>query len=245
MSAICVLDDIAPRFPQTNNALLEPNGLLAVGGNLKPKTLIEAYSRGIFPWFNDDQPILWWSPTPRLALDPADLHIGRSLRKAAKKRLFQISVDTAFPEVITQCSDVERDGQDGTWINDDIIDAYCQLHELGYAHSIEAWHQGQLAGGLYGIALGGVFFGESMFSSISGASKQAFVTLVLQLRHWGFNLIDCQVQTQYLMSFGAKEISRENFEKRLKKGVSAEMDIHWKKDWAMSEYGYEGLDEPS
>lgn len=203
-------------FPDVSLALEEPDGLLAVGGNLSPARLAAAYRHGIFPWYNDDQPILWWAPNPRAVLFPAELKISRSLQKTLRKTLhnkkFTVSFDQAFAEVIEACSAPRKPHNDpGTWITDDMKQAYQQLHAQGLAHSVECWRDGKLVGGLYGVAIGQVFFGESMFSQETDASKVAFVTLVQQLSRWGFALIDCQVQSQHLESLGARTIRREDF----------------------------------
>lgn len=197
-------------FPPAELALREPNGLLAVGGDLSPQRLLRAYRQGIFPWYNAGQPILWWSPDPRLVLFPADLKISRSLRKALRRGAFRITLDTAFQAVIVACAEPRTDGQ-GTWITREIAAAYARLHELGHAHSVEVWQEGRLVGGLYGVALGKVFFGESMFTRVSDASKVGFVHLVRQLERWGYGLIDCQVYTGHLASLGATLISRAAF----------------------------------
>jgi leucyl/phenylalanyl-tRNA--protein transferase len=197
-------------FPPLTRALSNPNGLLAVGGCLSPRRLINAYRHGIFPWYNPDEPILWWSPNPRLVLFPEQLVISRSLRKTIKKQLFSISFDQAFAEVISACARVRKEGP-GTWISKEIYQAYSLLHRLGIAHSIEAWQDGKLVGGLYGVALGQVFFGESMFHSKTDASKVAFATMAEQLKIWDYHLIDCQVHTGHLVRFGAQEIARDNF----------------------------------
>lgn len=235
-----LLNGEKPQFPPTDWALEEPNGLLALGGNLEPETILNAYQRGIFPWFSEQDPILWWSPSPRMALIPSELHIGKSLKKLAKKCPFQITVDCSFSEVITKCSTAPRAGQDGTWITPEMEDAYNRLHELGYAHSVEAKVENKLVGGLYGIAIGGVFFGESMFSDISGASKIAFASLCLQLQKWGFELIDCQVHTDYLASFGAKELTRNEFEQRLARAVSCPSLMDWQERWSLGVCGFDG-----
>jgi leucyl/phenylalanyl-tRNA--protein transferase len=203
-------------FPDVSLALEEPDGLLAVGGDLSPARLTAAYRQGIFPWYNDDQPILWWAPNPRAVLFPADLKISRSLQKTLRKTLhnkkFTVSFDQAFAEVIEACSGPRKPHNDpGTWITDDMKQAYQQFHAQGLAHSVECWCDGKLVGGLYGVAIGQVFFGESMFSRQTDASKVAFVTLVQQLSRWGFALIDCQVQSQHLESLGARNIRREDF----------------------------------
>lgn len=201
-------------FPDVELALAEPDGLLAVGGDLSPDRLLSAYSQGIFPWFSGNQPILWWSPNPRAVLFPEDLKISRSLRKRIRKQEYSLSLDEAFEEVVRQCAAPRKD-QDGTWITDEMRHAYGRLHEQGYAHSVEVWHQGDLVGGLYGIALGKVFFGESMFSRRSDASKLAFAYLVRQLQLWGYPLIDCQVSSAHLHSLGAVNIDRSEFRRQL------------------------------
>lgn len=214
-----------PVFQLTNKLIFPPphladdDGLLAVGGDLSVKRLLLAYSQGIFPWYSDDSPILWWSPDPRLVLIPGELHISRSLRQAMKKGTFRVTVDTAFEEVIRCCAAVRRKGQRGTWITEDMIKAYIRLHHSGYAHSVESWREDRLAGGLYGVLLGKAFFGESMFSRESDASKTAFVSYVEMLREQGVTLIDCQVATAHLKSFGAKEVPREFFLKMLRKAL--------------------------
>ncbi|RLA18067.1 MAG: leucyl/phenylalanyl-tRNA--protein transferase [Gammaproteobacteria bacterium] len=202
-------------FPDSDLALNEPNGLLAVGGCLSTERLINAYQHGIFPWYSQDEPILWWTPSPRLVIYPENLKISKSLRKTVRKGLFNITFDSAFSEVIEQCGS-PRSGGDETWITEEIKEAYLALHKKGFAHSVEAWQDDKLVGGLYGVSIGAVFFGESMFSHISNASKVAFVTLVTQLQKAGYQLIDCQVRTEHLISLGAEEISREQFSKHLK-----------------------------
>lgn len=248
MSQIPWLDNSTPIFPSTDQARTDPNGLLAAGGNLSTQTLLSAYTQGIFPWYSDGQPILWWSPSPRMILKPQEAHFGRSLRKLAKKKLFDISADTQFTQVMCLCADIARTNQDGTWITDEIIEAYSALHTLGFAHSIEAWHNGQLVGGLYGVAIGNAFFGESMFSLMSGASKIAFASLVVQLNAWGYTLIDCQMHTEYLASFGAQEADRHIFEKQLslstEKGARGPQIAHkqnWQKNWQLPKHGYDGV----
>ena len=212
------LDNDEP-FPPLASALREPNGLLAAGGDLSPQRLIEAYRRGIFPWFNPGEPILWWSPDPRMALFPAEMKISRSLRKTLNKRAYEIRVDTAFRQVMEACA-APRDGHSGTWITPAMIDAYAELHRQGLAHSIETWVDGQLAGGLYGVSLGRMFYGESMFSRATDASKIAFVHLVRQLDRWDFGLIDCQMKTAHLAAFGAREIPRAEFSQKLSELVN-------------------------
>ncbi len=202
-------DNTAP-FPDPALALREPDGLLAAGGDLSPQRLLNAYRQGIFPWYSAGQPILWWSPDPRAVLYPRDLHVSRSLRKTLRKGEYRVSFDTAFTEVIRHCAQPRADGL-GTWITAEMIAAYCRLHQLGHAHSVEAWHEGVLVGGLYGVALGHVFFGESMFSRRSDASKVAFVHAVTVLRDAGYQLIDCQVASAHLSQFGATLIPRRAF----------------------------------
>lgn len=206
-------------FPPLEKALDDPNGLLAVGGDLSPQRLIEAYRSGIFPWFNEDEPIFWWSPDPRMVLFPEELKISRSLRKTLHKDYYQIRTDTAFMQVMQACA-APRKGQSGTWIHPEMIAAYTALHGMGLAHSVETWIDGELVGGLYGVALGKVFFGESMFSRSTDASKIAFVHLVKQLQYWEFGLIDCQVKTHHLASLGAREISRASFSRQLETLIS-------------------------
>ncbi|HQO77005.1 MAG TPA: leucyl/phenylalanyl-tRNA--protein transferase [Thermodesulfobacteriota bacterium] len=207
-------------FPPPEAA--EPDGLLAIGGDLSIERVLLAYQCGIFPWYTEDSPILWWSPDPRLVLYPEDLVISRSLLKAIKKGTFTVTLDTAFEDVIRGCAEQKRRGQQGTWIVEDMITAYCRLHEQGFAHSVESWYQGALAGGLYGVALGRIFFGESMFYRVKNASKVAFVHLVQLLRAWEFDLIDCQVYTSHLHHFGALEISRNEYLDRLRNSLSGD-----------------------
>ncbi len=208
---------LGPRdpFPPLNRALRRPNGLLAMGRNLSVGTLIEAYAQGIFPWFSEGDPILWWSPDPRMVLFPQELHVAKSLARRLKKDDFRVTADTAFGDVIRACA-APRDGEPGTWINRRMITAYERLHTAGVAHSIETWMDGQLAGGLYGVAIGRAFFGESMFARRSDASKIALVYLVRQLERWGFGMIDCQMKTGHLATFGAREIPRRDFVERIR-----------------------------
>lgn len=196
-------------FPDPSES--EPDGLLAVGGDLSPERLLLAYAEGIFPWYAEGLPILWHSPDPRMVLRPRALHVPRSLRKIQRRAPFEIHLDRAFDEVIERCARVRRPEGEGTWITEDMRRAYVRLHELGFAHSAEAWREGRLVGGLYGVSLGGAFFGESMFADVSDASKLAFVTLVRQLERWDFDLVDCQVRTEHLARFGAEEWVRERF----------------------------------
>lgn len=200
-------------FPSPEEA--EPDGLLAVGGDLSCDRLLLAYKLGIFPWYSEGQPILWWSPDPRLVLEPAEFHVSRRLRQILKKGTFQVTFDRAFPSVIQACALAPRRGQDGTWITREMQQAYIRLHEQGFAHSVESWSEGKLVGGIYGVSLGRCFFGESMFSHKSNASKIALAILVQQLKAWRFHLLDAQVTTQHLLSLGAKEIPRFVFLQRL------------------------------
>ncbi len=208
-------------FPPTSTALKEPNGLLAIGGDLSPARLLSAYRNGIFPWFSDDEPIMWWSPSPRMVLFPEALKVGRSLKKTINKQLFEIRFNTAFEAVMQACSEASRPDQDGTWITQAMIEAYCKLHQMGYAHSAEAWQNGQLVGGCYGIKIGTIFFGESMFHHVSDASKVAFVHLVQHLHASGTTMIDCQMNTAHLARFGAQEVDRKIFEQQLHIGIQA------------------------
>ena len=201
-------------FPPVGRALREPNGLLAAGGDLSVPRLVQAYRRGIFPWYSDDQPILWWSPDPRMVLYPAELKISRSLGKRMRRRDYRVTADTAFSEVIRACAKPRADGA-GTWITQAMTGAYEALRRAGHAHSVETWIDGELAGGLYGVALGRAFFGESMFTRQPDASKIAFVHLVRQLRRWSYGLIDCQMATAHLARFGAREIARAAFLRNL------------------------------
>lgn len=217
-------------FPPVHQALRNPAGLLAAGGDLSPARLIAAYAHGIFPWYGPGDPILWWSPDPRMVLFPEELKVQRSLVKVMRRRHYQIRVDSAFEQVMAGCA-APRAGQDGTWIGPGMIAAYTKLHELGVAHSVETWIAGELAGGLYGIALGRMFYGESMFTRVPDASKIAFVHLVRQLQRWGFGMIDCQMNTAHLARFGAREIPRPDFIARLDDLVSlAPVPAPWRFD---------------
>jgi len=208
-----------PVFPDPE--LAEPDGLLAVGGDLSPDRLLRAYADGIFPWYSEETPILWWSPEPRMVLLPAEFHVPRSLRRTMRSGAFEVRADTAFGEVIRRCADKDRPGQDGTWITPEMVQAYERLHDLGYAHSFEAWEGGELAGGLYGVSLGAAFFGESMFADRPDASKVAFAASVEWLRARGFELVDCQVDTEHLRRFGAREIPRAEFLARLRNAMAS------------------------
>ncbi|MGD2074731.1 MAG: leucyl/phenylalanyl-tRNA--protein transferase [Gammaproteobacteria bacterium] len=212
--------DTSLAFPDVSLALREPDGLLAVGGDLTPERILAGYRRGIFPWYSDDQPILWWSPDPRSVLYPSRLRIARSLRKTLRKCRFKVTLDRAFERIIRACA-APRPGSAGTWITPEMATAYILLHNKGYAHSAECWLGEQLVGGLYGVALGKVFFGESMFSRATDASKVAFACLVRQLESWGFGLIDCQVHSAHLASLGAEQIPRVTFIRQLDAWCSA------------------------
>jgi leucyl/phenylalanyl-tRNA--protein transferase len=201
-------------FPDVELALQEPDGLLAIGGDLSCERLLNAYANGIFPWYGPGQPILWWSPDPRLVLKPESLHVSRSLKKTLKKGLFRVTLDEAFESVIGYCAGA-RNNTSGTWITPEMSAAYLELHRRGYAHSVECWRDQQLVGGLYGVSIGRVFFGESMFAHASDASKVALATLAAQLQRWDFPLIDCQVHTRHLESLGATSLSRREFTARL------------------------------
>lgn len=198
-------------FPPVEHALSYPDGLLAIGGDLQPERIIAAYERGIFPWYSEEQPILWWSPDPRMVLFPEELRVTRSLRKNIRNGGFHVTLNRAFEAVVEYCASTPRQDQDGTWLLPEMREAYQQLHQRGIAHSVECWHRGQLVGGLYGLGLGRVFFGESMFSRRSNASKVAFAVFVRRLQAWGYEMIDCQVYTEHLESLGAQPIPRKNF----------------------------------
>ena len=198
-------------FPPLSQALTEPNGLIAIGGDLSVNRLLNAYKQGIFPWYNEGDPVAWYSPNPRMVLFPAELKVSNSLKKTLKKRVFDIRFNSAFKEVITACSQTPRDGQPSTWISSDMINAYYQLHDLGFAMSAESWLDGKLVGGCYGIKIGRMFYGESMFHHVTDASKVAFVHLVNHLNNQNVGLIDCQMKTPLLAGFGGREIKREDF----------------------------------
>lgn len=212
-----------PRFTNAfpDPRLAPPDGPMALGGDLSVTRLLQAYRQGIFPWFSEGEPILWWCPDPRFVLLPRDIVISHSLQKELKKACWEVTFDTAFEEVIRACARTARPGQDGTWIVNDMIDAYTRLHAEGYAHSVECWRDGKLAGGLYGVSLGAAFFGESMFHHRPNASKVAFVRLVERLTAWEFQLVDCQQPTEYLASFGATCWPRETFLRALDNAISA------------------------
>jgi leucyl/phenylalanyl-tRNA--protein transferase len=206
-----------PIFPPPDYA--DPSGLLAVGGDLSSERLLEAYRLGIFPWYSDDQPILWWSPDPRLTLDIADFKISRSLGKTLRRGQFKVTFDRAFEEVIQACASVPREAQNGTWITQEMQEAYINLHGLGYAHSVESWLGDKLVGGLYGVSLGKAFFGESMFHLQADASKVALASLVENLKRWEFQFIDAQMTTEHMLRLGAKELPRRVFLKRLQSAL--------------------------
>ena len=218
------LDDHATdRFPDPRTALPQPNGLLAFGGDLSPARLVTAYAHGIFPWFNEGEPILWWSPDPRCVFHTDQLHPNRSLRRALKGTSWHVTVDRAFGQVMEACA-APRAGQFGTWISPAMIDAYSALHEAGYAHSVEAWDGDRLVGGVYGVSLGRLFCGESMFSACSGGSKLALCALAALLREWEFPLIDAQVSNDHLLGLGAQEIPRAEFLKNVTQLTTAPFD---------------------
>lgn len=216
-------------FPPPEGA--DASGLVAVGGDLSPERLLAAYSAGIFPWPLVERPLLWFSPDPRMVLRPRELVVSKSLRKTLRRGVFEVRLDTAFERVVRRCAEIPRRGEAGTWITDDMADAYARLHELGFAHSAEAWQDGALVGGLYGVSLGASFFGESMFADRADASKAAFAVLAEQLAAWRFDLIDCQVHTDHLARFGAREWSRKRFLTALRRSLEAPTrQGHWKLD---------------
>jgi len=221
--------DQSYNFPPISLALTEPNGLLAAGGDLSPSRIISAYEQGIFPWYSDDQPILWWSPNPRCIILPQDAHSSKSLKKHIRKTNPILTFDTCFEDVIHYCARTESD--DGTWITEEMESAYINLYKLGHAHSVEVWENNQLIGGLYGLAIGKCFFGESMFSRKPNSSKIAFTSLCEQLHKWGYTLVDCQVENPHLISLGASTVDREHFLSILKPGVSQQPNTHlWQFD---------------
>lgn len=219
---------IEPDFPPVDKALRDPDGLLAIGGDLAPERILSAYRRGIFPWFSEGQPILWWAPDPRCVIVPGQMKISRSLRKTLRKGSYHLSCDRAFGDVISACAS-PRDGIRDTWITRDVHLAYQRLHSLGHAHSVECWHKGKLVGGLYGIAIGSVFFGESMFSRMPDASKTALAWLSERLAAHGFPLIDCQIDSPHLRSLGARLIPRHEFTRQLEIGCEQVPDIDWRR----------------
>jgi len=201
-------------FPPVAQAMRQPNGLLAAGGDLTPARLLDAYRHGIFPWFNEGDPILWWSPDPRMVLFPAEFKISHTLQKTLRRGKYQVRTDSAFEQLVRACAS-PRNGQNGTWIQEEMIAAYVRLHQMGHAHSIETWMEGELVGGLYGVSIGRMFYGESMFSRKTDASKIALAHLIQQLKQWDFGMIDCQMNTAHLASLGAREIPRKEFIARL------------------------------
>lgn len=223
------LNDDTP-FPPVERALRAPDGLLAAGGSLAPHRLLEAYRRGIFPWFNEGDPVLWWSPDPRTVLFPGEFKISRSLRKSLRREIFEIRTDTAFERVMRACA-APRKGQAGTWVGEDMIAAYVSLHRMGVAHSVEAWSEGDLVGGLYGVGIGRMFYGESMFSRKNDASKVALAHLAAQLQRWNIGMIDCQMHTPHLASLGARQLPRAEFIERLRELVqSPDIPCRWQFD---------------
>lgn len=244
MAQIPWLDPKTIFFPSPALALNEPNGLLAAGGDLSPERILAAYQRGIFPWFNPGEPILWWSPNPRTVIYPNQLHISKSLRKVIRNGTYRVTFDRCFTEVVRACAE-PRSYANGTWISNEIIASYSALHKQGYAHSIEVWKTNttgeELVGGLYGIALGKVFFGESMFSRADNASKVGLAFLVAQLNAWDFQLIDCQVANDHLFSLGAVEIPREQFQKLLVDFVKVTRD--YPQNWSDLKTEPEGMHE--
>jgi len=214
------------KFPHPNEA--NEDGIVAWGGDLTPSRLIKAYQSGIFPWYSKDDPIIWWSPNPRLIMELDDFKLSRSLKKSIKK--FTYKFDTNFKKVITRCGTKERNDQNGTWIQDEIIEAYETLHGMGIVHSIESYQDNKLVGGLYGVVVGKVFCGESMFADVTDASKSAYAILINHLKNWGYEFIDCQVPTDHLKTLGAKEVSREYFIKRLEKVNIDTIEHIWKVD---------------
>jgi len=228
-------------FPPVEKALQHPNGLLAAGGDLSENRLLNAYRQGIFPWFNPEEPILWWSPDPRMVLIPGEFIVSHSLAKILRKGTFEVRFDSAFEQVMRCCAeprDNKLDGHHGTWILEEMIEAYCALHQSGYAHSVEVWKDEKLVGGLYGVCIGHMFYGESMFSKVSNGSKIALAYLARQLERWqvgattsfGTGMIDCQMHTPHLASLGAREIPRSEFIARLKELVNCTPIMHWKFD---------------
>ncbi|MBV1872287.1 MAG: leucyl/phenylalanyl-tRNA--protein transferase [Gammaproteobacteria bacterium] len=220
------LSEDSYEFPPIDSAMTEPNGLLAAGGDLSAERLIAAYKQGIFPWYEEDQPILWWCPSPRSVLFPAELKISKSLAKTLRQNRFDVRVDTCFEDVIRHCAAPREEGG-GTWITEDMIQAYCHLHRLGVAHSVETWQNGELVGGLYGISIGCIFFGESMFSTRANASKVAFVHIVRHLHEAGFPIIDCQVANPHLESLGATDIPLRYFKQIVNAHIYEEPGETW------------------
>ncbi len=217
-----------PVFPPPSEA--EPDGLLAIGGDLSAARLLKAYADGIFPWFRDEEDIFWFSPDPRMVLFPGEMKVSESLKRLIRSRKFEIRADSSFQQVIEACAEAPRDGQEGTWIDGDFIEAYVRLHKLGFAHSFETFLNGELAGGLYGVSIGRAFFGESMFHKINDASKVAFYYMVEKIKTWQFHFIDCQVETDLLKHFGARQVPRTEYLERL--ASAAEYPTH-EGPWAL------------
>ena len=221
-------------FPESQFASTE--GIIAIGGDLSTERLLKAYSLGIFPWFNEGSEILWWTPDPRFVLFVADLKISKSMRQVLRSSEFTVTYDTCFDKVIGNCKITKRQGQEGTWITNDMENSYIKLHELGYAHSVEVWKNKELVGGLYGVSIGQMFFGESMFSKVSNASKFGFINLVQNLKEKGFQIIDCQDYTAHLASLGADEIPRADFEKIVLNETKKEGQVGSWTNWFVSSY---------
>jgi leucyl/phenylalanyl-tRNA--protein transferase len=221
--------DIETPFPPLEQAMRAPNGLLAAGAELSPRRILTAYRSGIFPWFNAGEPILWWSPDPRMVLIPGEFRVSRSLAKSLRDTAYEARFDSAFEQVMRACA-APRNGQRSTWIHEDMIAAYSALHALGYAHSVEVWRDDMLVGGLYGIAIGRMFYGESMFSAVPNGSKIALAHLTRQLDRWRFGMIDCQMNTPHLASLGAREIPRGEFIAKLQELVNCAPIPHWQFD---------------
>lgn len=218
--------------------LAEPDGLIAVGGDLSTKRLLEAYRSGIFPWYGEGDPILWWTPSPRLVLFPEEFHLPRRIARIIRQKIFTVTTDSAFEEVITRCAAKRAQNRLETWITRDMVQAYCTLHKLGYAHSVECWHDNRLVGGLYGVALDNVFFGESMYSDMSNASKIALHGLIQHAKKTGIRMIDCQMRTEHLVGLGAREISRSTFQKFLGEHIQ---ELHPQKKWRLHKTNKEGV----
>lgn len=229
----CLSDQ--PRFPPVSRAQRDPNGLLAAGGRLTPEWILTAYRQGIFPWYSDGDPILWWSPDPRMVLVPGEERITTSLHKTLRRSRFDIRCDTAFADVMTACA-APRAYASGTWIVEDMIEAYCTLHEMGWAHSVEAWEEEKLVGGLYGLAIGHAFFGESMFHCVTDASKVAFAHLTRMLRRENFAILDCQMSTGHLASLGAHEIPRSQYVAGLSEWTRGPRQSKWPTDFAKADW---------
>jgi leucyl/phenylalanyl-tRNA--protein transferase len=204
-------------FPPVSRASSE--GIVAIGGDLSEERLFLAYQSGIFPWFSEGEPIIWWSPDPRFVLYPSQIKVSKSMQQLFRKQVFEVTFDKDFEQVILNCKEIKRKGQRGTWITDEMVEAYCRLHRKGFAHSVEVWQEHTLVGGLYGLSLGNCFFGESMFAKVSNASKYGFITLTKRLEQKGFSFIDCQVHTEHLESLGATFISRKNFLHQLQEAL--------------------------